>query len=44
MSATPGKNLNKSTLSAINHKSEYLSDLGDVISAYTSRNKPALIN
>ena len=31
--------MNKSTLSAINHKSEYLSDIGDAVSNYVSRSK-----
>ena len=35
----PGNQLNKSTLSAINHKSEYLSDIGDAVSNYISRTK-----
>jgi hypothetical protein len=35
----PGNQLNKSTLSAINHKSEYLSDIGDAMSNYISHTK-----
>ena len=35
----PGNQLNKSTLSAINHKSEYLSDIGDAMSNYISHSK-----
>lgn len=31
--------MNKSTLSAINHKSEYLSDIGDAMSNYVSHSK-----
>jgi hypothetical protein len=41
---TPGRNLNKSTLSAINPKSEvgFMSDVGDTMIRYTtSRNRPA---
>lgn len=42
---SPGRNLNKSTLSAINPKSEagFLSDVGDTMIGYaTSRKRPAL--
>ncbi len=35
----PGANLNKSTLSAINHKSDCLSDISDALSAYISPTK-----
>jgi len=36
----PGRNqLNKSSLSAINNKSEYLSDIGDAMSNYVSHSK-----